>query len=109
MKVSDETEQTRTVKLMASDLTEVRTANISLCEEIKKLEALLSSARCIAQRKGVDTAWTRFDNSIRQMGISAITARTYKILEVDREIQRSASVNEREECEICAAQEGLYR
>ena len=46
-----------------------------------ELEDLLASARCIAQRKGKDTAWNRFDRAIRNLGVSSVTARTYKLFD----------------------------
>ncbi len=48
-----------------------------------ELEALLASARAIAQREGKDTHWQRFDESIAKMGISGVTPRVYKILPSD--------------------------
>lgn len=49
----------------------------------KELEDLLVSAREIASRKGVDTAWERFDNRLKEAGIGNITAKTFKILPDD--------------------------
>lgn len=45
---------------------------------IDEMTDLLTSARCIAQRKGVDVAWERFDASIAKLGIGSVTARTYR-------------------------------
>src|SRR6185312_1909763 len=50
-------------------------------EREMELEALLRSACAIADRKGADTAWERFGNSIRKVGLSGVTARTYRDLE----------------------------
>lgn len=50
-----------------------------------ELEELLRSARVIAQREGDGTHWLRFDASIAALGISGVTARTYRILESDSE------------------------
>jgi len=55
----------------------------ALKERIEELEALLTSARAIAQRRGVDVAWERFDKSIEAAGVGAITARTYRVLPSD--------------------------
>ena len=54
-------------------------------ERIEELEALLQSAHLIARRKGADTAWERFAQSIANAGVGYITARTYKILPSDLE------------------------
>ena len=54
-----------------------------LMNRIQELEDLLRSARCIAQRKGADTAWERYDAAIGSMGIGSITARVYKVLPDD--------------------------
>ena len=51
----------------------------------KRMEELLMSAAAIAGRRGVDVAWDRFAASIRDEGIGAITARTYRVLPSDRE------------------------
>ncbi len=47
----------------------------------KELEDLLRSACAIADRKGDYTAWERFGNSIRKVGLNGVTARTYRDLE----------------------------
>lgn len=54
-------------------------------EKTKQLSELLSSAYAIALRKGNGTAWNRFAKSIENLGISPITARTYRILKSDIE------------------------
>lgn len=51
----------------------------------RRMEELLMSAAAIAGRRGVDVAWDRFAASIRNEGIGAITARTYRVLPSDRE------------------------
>jgi hypothetical protein len=48
-----------------------------------ELTELLRSACCIAERKGEDTAWERFSNSVKSMGIGSMTARNYKTLPSD--------------------------
>ena len=73
--------------LELSQLATAKTAReIALEERIAELEALLTSARAIAQRKGEGTAWNRFDKSIQKLGnIGSITARTYRLLEGETE------------------------
>ena len=46
-----------------------------------ELEELLRSACAIAERKGEGTHWGRFQDSIQQMGLNGVTARTYRMLE----------------------------
>ena len=53
--------------------------------QLGELTDLLRSAHCIAERKGIDTAWDRLAASIKNVGIGSITARTYKILPSDNE------------------------
>lgn len=48
-----------------------------------EMEELLRSARCIAARRGADTAWERFDASVQALGIGSVTARVYKVLPSD--------------------------
>lgn len=45
-----------------------------------ELEDLLASAHCIARRKGIDTAWERFDERLNAAGIGLITAKTFRVL-----------------------------
>lgn len=52
-------------------------------ERDKELEELLRSACAIADRNGESTAWERFGNAIRKVGLSGITARTYRVLPSD--------------------------
>lgn len=53
------------------------------------LEDMLRSAHCIAVRRGEGTAWERFAASIARLGIGSVTARTYRVLESDSELQCS--------------------
>jgi hypothetical protein len=55
--------------------------------QIKEMEELLRSARCIAERKGEGTHWERFSESIAKLGIGSVTARTYRVLPMDTENQ----------------------
>lgn len=71
-----------TINKLYLELSQVATAKTK--REIE-LEELLRSARTIAQRKGVDTAWERFDASIAAAGVGSVTARVYKILPSDLE------------------------
>lgn len=48
-----------------------------------ELEELLRSACCIAERKGKDTHWGRFVESVKLVGLNGVTARTYRVLESD--------------------------
>lgn len=52
---------------------------------IYQLQDLLNSAMAIANRKGEDTAWIRFQDRLVDVGISGITARTFKRLPSDDE------------------------
>lgn len=69
-----------TVNKLYLELSQVVTAKTA--REIE-LEALLESAHLIARRKGADTAWERFAQSIADAGVGYVTARTYKILPSD--------------------------
>ncbi len=44
---------------------------------------LLRSACAIADRRGEGTAWERFSDSIRALGLNGVTARTYRVLPSD--------------------------
>lgn len=50
-----------------------------------ELEDLLVSARAIAQRKGAETAWERFDERLAKAGIGCVTAKVFKVLPSDSE------------------------
>jgi len=52
---------------------------------IDELVDLLRSARCIAERKGADTAWKRFSDRIGSLGIGSVTAKVFKVLPSDLE------------------------
>jgi hypothetical protein len=54
---------------------------------IAELKDVLISARCIADRKGTDTAWERFSERIGGMGIGSVTPRVFKVLPSDHEIE----------------------
>jgi hypothetical protein len=62
-------------------------------EQNESLRELLISAHAIANRRGVDTAWERFANSCKKLGVSDITARTYKILPHDKSINADPSTD----------------
>ena len=53
----------------------------------KEIEQLLHSARCIADREGKDTNWSAFAASLQKIGISGITARTYRAFEANAKDQ----------------------
>lgn len=52
-------------------------------EREKEMEELLRSACAIADRNGENTAWERFGNGIRKVGLNGVTARTYRVLKSD--------------------------
>ncbi len=54
-------------------------------DSIDELTDLLRSARCIAERKGADTAWERFSERIGALGIGSVTAKVFKVLPSDLE------------------------
>lgn len=57
------------------------------------LEDLLTSARVIAQRKGANTAWERFDARLKTAGIGSVTAKVFKVLPSDLEESENSSKN----------------
>lgn len=59
-----------------------------------ELEELLRSAHAIAERQGAGTKWDRFAASLAAAGISAVTARTYRILPSDTEPAMAKSLHE---------------
>jgi hypothetical protein len=71
-----------TINKLYLELSQVATAKTK--REIE-LEELLQSARAIAQRRGADTAWERFDESVAKAGVGSVTARVYRILPSDLE------------------------
>jgi hypothetical protein len=52
---------------------------------MEEMQELLRSAHAIADRKGENTHWKRFSESITKVGIGPVTARTYRILPSDKE------------------------
>lgn len=50
-----------------------------------ELEDLLTSAKAIAERCGVETAWERFATRLTEAGIGSATPRTFKVLPSDLE------------------------
>ena len=59
-------------------------ARIAVCLDAEKeIEQLLHSAKCIADREGRDTNWSAFAASLQKIGISGITARTYRAFEAN--------------------------
>lgn len=49
-----------------------------------EMAELLRSACAIADRLGADTAWERFGDAIRALGLNGVTARTYRVLPHER-------------------------
>ena len=45
---------------------------------LDEMTALLRSAICICERQGQGTNWDGFADSIRQLGLNGVTARTYR-------------------------------
>lgn len=64
-----------TINKLYLELSQVATAKTAREME---LEDMLTSARCIAQRQGVATAWDRFDARIAKAGIGCVTAKTFR-------------------------------
>jgi len=52
----------------------------------EELRDLLTSARAIAERKGADTAWERFSQRLADAGIGSMTAKVFKVLPSDLEV-----------------------
>jgi len=52
-------------------------------DQIDELKDVLRSARCIAERQGIDTAWVRFSERIGKLGIGSVTAKVFKVLPED--------------------------
>lgn len=69
-----------TVNKLYLELSQIATAKTA--RELE-LEDLLTSARAIAQRGGEQTAWDRFDAAVARAGVSAITAKVFKVLQID--------------------------
>ena len=65
-----------TINKLYLELSQVATAKTQ--REIE-LEDLLCSARAIAQRKGENTAWDRFDQRLAGVGIGCVTTKVFKI------------------------------
>lgn len=57
---------------------------------IAELEDLLTSAHAIAKRHGEDTHWGRFSDRLTRASIGYITAKTFRKLPSDQEIEREA-------------------
>lgn len=74
------TMELETINKLYLELSQVATAKT---ERELELEDLLTSARCIAQRKGDGTAWERFDSRLAKSGIGSITAKTFRVLPSD--------------------------
>ena len=55
----------------------------ALTNRVADLLDLLTSARCIAERKGVDVAWERFSERLRLEGAGSITPKTFRVLAGD--------------------------
>jgi hypothetical protein len=71
-----------TINKLYLELSQVATAKTA--RELE-LEDLLTSARAIAERCGVDTAWERFSKRLADAGIGSVTAKVFKVLPSDSE------------------------
>ena len=69
-----------TINKLYLELSQVATVKTS--RELE-LEDLLTSARCIAQRQGLKTAWKRFDERLQKAGIGSVTAKVFKVMPND--------------------------
>ena len=54
-----------------------------LLEAFKEQRDLLSSAQAIAMRNGENTHWRRFSSRLAEFGITHITPKPFKILQMD--------------------------
>lgn len=77
-----------TVNKLFLELSQFATAatknELKLEARLKEAEELLRSAHSIAERHGAETAWTRFAESIKKLGVGSVTARTYKLYENEK-------------------------
>jgi hypothetical protein len=68
--------QAATVEAKIAD--EFRAECDVLRQRVAELKDILTSARSIAKRRGVDTAWDTFDRRIERAGIGHITAKNFR-------------------------------
>ncbi len=68
--------QLETINKLFLELSQVATAQTA---REALLEDLLMSARCIAERRGENTAWETFATRLAQCGIGNVTAKVFKI------------------------------
>lgn len=61
-----------------AEYTALRARAKEALETLDEMTALLRSAICICERQGVATNWDGFAASIRKLGITGVTARTYR-------------------------------
>lgn len=69
--------QTEIIDKLFLELSQVTTAKTA--RELA-LEDLLKSARSIAEREGINTAWDVFDARIASLGIGSVTPKTFRIV-----------------------------
>jgi hypothetical protein len=75
--------------LELSQFATAKTARESDLEaRVAELEDLLTSARAIAERNGVDTAWARFSQRLAKAGIGAVTPKVFKVLPSDEPVSQ---------------------
>ncbi len=67
---------TPTIDKLYLELSKITTAKT---ERELELEDLLTSARCIAERRGEDTAWQTFSARLAEFGIGSVTPKPFKL------------------------------
>lgn len=70
---------------LIADYTELNKRSKEAIAVLDEMRELLRSALCIAERQGEQTNWEGFAASIRKLGLTGITARTYRQLETDHQ------------------------
>ncbi len=75
----DESEQDPEEKALFLAFREVVQRVDSQAKRIEELEDVLRSAHCIAERRGVETAWDLFAGRIAGLGIGSVTPRVFKV------------------------------
>ena len=86
MEVDAKPGRRETLRECADALQSLRNARPSaVSPREQEMAELLRSACAIAERQGEGTAWDRFAESIRKLGLNGITARTYRVLPSDSE------------------------
>jgi hypothetical protein len=66
-----------------AEYTAMHTRGVESMKVLDEMTNLLRSALCICEREGTSTNWAGFADSIRKLGLSGVTARTYRQANVD--------------------------